>query len=89
MNNIDAINQHIDLLLDSMMDMGFQRFYNINSIEWNMFKANNKFINADKIDEAYDRFILNNDKEWWIESYNSSSLNRSNFMKKLLLDIKN
>ena len=54
-----------------------------------MFKANKKFINADKIDEAYDRFILNNDKEWWIEGDDSSSLNKINFMKKFLIEIKN
>jgi hypothetical protein len=72
-----------------MMDMNYKRFYNINSTEWNMFKSNKKFINVDKIDEAYDRFILNNDKEWWIEGYESSSLNRINFMKKKLFDIKN
>ena len=89
MINKDVMEQHIIVLLDLMMDMNYKRFYNINSTAWTMFKANKKFINADKIDEAYDRFILNNDKEWWIEGDDSSSLNKINFMKKFLIEIKN
>jgi hypothetical protein len=49
-----------------------------------MFFNQKKFITPDKIDKACQKFLSNNDKNWWHHNYTQDAVYRADIMKNIL-----
>jgi hypothetical protein len=81
-NNID---KNIEFLLDSLINTSTADFNNFHSNIWIMFLNQKQFITAEKIDKACQKFLSNNDKNWWHHTYTQSTVNRADIMKNNLI----